>query len=109
MINRQYGDAIASEAIKLTRLCFLKETDFGKKGKWAPNKHSPNNKCKRFAYYPALADLLGWTSRRELLDAASGIGGANDGYSHKLHLVVNCIWPGDDHDAAVNDIPADLL
>ena len=91
----------SSLAVKNTRLCYLKETEVGKKGKWSPNKQNPTNKCKRWVYYLWLARQLGWTERRVVLGESDGHGGSADGFSHLVHLAVNHMWPGDEHDPPI--------
>ena len=98
VLHRTASVEKASNAVRLTLLAHLKEhTEVSKKGKWEPDEDSPHNKCKRWAYYYALALELDWTMRRALLDEADGDGDAYDGYSAKVHAAVNAMWPGDDH------------
>ena len=67
LIRRGRSNTDASVAVKYTRMCYLKETNVGKKGKWRPSQSNPDNECKRWVYYTAVAGLLGWTQRREKL------------------------------------------
>ena len=81
-----------------------------KKGcKWEPNADHPhNNRCKRFVFYYALANMLGWTEQRTVMPEREGDGSEDqgDGISHAVHVAVNSIWPGDAHDLPL-DPPAD--
>ena len=108
VLVRTNSESQASNAVKLTVLAFLKEAKMKTGCKWEPNADHSHNRCKRFVFYYALANMLGWTEQRTVMPEREGDGSEDqgDGISHAVHVAVNSIWPGDGHDLPL-DPPAD--
>ena len=97
-LRRGYGAACASHAVRLTHLRHLKACPkVNSFVTWKPNATSPNNISLRHSYYYALARVLGWTIKRELLEPCDGDERDTQGYSAAFHDVVNAMWPGEGH------------
>jgi hypothetical protein len=104
VLRRTQSKDTASHAVKLTLLWHLKQTDLDGRGDWRPDRDSPYNSCTRWAYYSAVATLLGWTERRGVLskDDGDGTEANGDGYSFLFHMAVFGMWPGKEcHDPSI--------
>jgi hypothetical protein len=98
VLKKSGSQDTASSAVKLTFLAHLRDFDVSKKGKWQPDPDHPNNHSFRWAFYYAIAKLLNWTERREVLVLGEGEGGDSDGFSHAFHEAANSLWPGAEND-----------
>ena len=102
VVRRGYGGSCASNAVRLTMISQLQACpNVMSFVRWEPNATTPHNKCKRHAYYYALARVLGWQARRELLDPCDGDGTETDGYPTIVHDAANNMWPGEGHEQPV--------